>query len=271
MKSHRATKSLSATGALVTVLAALSVFMLGAQPAQATTRVEVKQIVVEEANNSRVPPSLALAVAKVESDFQAKALSPAGARGVMQIMPATARGEYGVNPDETWDARLNIQLGVDFLDRLIERYGGRWDLALSHYNGGSVRGTMPNAEVLPATRKYVEAVLKWQKRYAEQATVWFADGRAANDDPADGWRSARTRVVATADSVDRTLDRLPGSGVKVVWTSDTGVETSVWTVPTWSLTATGSLDDFDDGMAVRVLLARGQLDDYSPVINWTSE
>ena len=100
-------------------------------------REEVRRIVVQEALRSqRVPPSLALAVAEAESDFRAAAESPAGARGVMQIMPATGRGEFGVDPDALWEPRLNVQLGIAFLDNLIARYGERWDLALSHYNGG---------------------------------------------------------------------------------------------------------------------------------------
>jgi len=261
MKTDIAAKSLGAASALVTVLAALSVFSLGAVPAHAVTRVEVKTMVVEEANNSRVPPSLALAVAKVESDFQDAALSPAGARGVMQIMPATATGEYGVDPDETWDARLNIQLGIDFLDRLIERYDGRWDLALSHYNGGSVRGVLPYAEVLPATRKYVEAVLKWQKRYAEQAAVWLAD-----DGPEEGWRSARTRVAKAANTVEA---HQPAVTSHFAWIPTIVSDARDWTIGTWRTSVRGSLDDYDEGMDLRLLLARGRLDDYSPLITWT--
>jgi len=111
------------------LIAALSLAMLN--PVEASTRSETRRLVVEEAMNSHVPPSLAMAVAKVESDFQPKALSSAGARGVMQIMPATAMGEYGVGAEELWDARLNVQLGIDFLESLIARYEGRWDLALS--------------------------------------------------------------------------------------------------------------------------------------------
>ncbi len=65
-------------------LLALFLFQVGAQ---AATRSDVKQIIIQEAQNSRVPASLALAVAKVESDFLEDALSSAGARGVMQIMP----------------------------------------------------------------------------------------------------------------------------------------------------------------------------------------
>ncbi len=155
-------------------LALALALVLAAAPSQAASRTDIKEIVVEEALATTVPPSLALAVAKVESDFQARALSPKGARGVMQIMPATARGEFGVAPDELWNARLNVQLGVDFLEQLIRRYRGRWDLALSHYNGGSVIGSGDRAKPLPATRGYVESVLRWQRRYAAQARVWRA-------------------------------------------------------------------------------------------------
>ena len=118
----------------------LCVFMLMefSAPASAMPRNQIKKMVVEEAIQAGVSPSLALAVAKVESDFQSRALSQKGARGVMQIMPATAIGEYDIRPEELWNARLNIQIGVDFLRNLIDRYNGRWDLALSHYNGGSV-------------------------------------------------------------------------------------------------------------------------------------
>lgn len=153
-------------------------------------KVSVQRLVLEEARNSTVPPALALAVARVESNFDADALSSAGARGVMQIMPATGRGEYGVHPDELWDARLNVQIGIDFLGRLIERYDGRWDLALSHYNGGSVSGKGANAQPLPATRRYVAKVMRWYKHFDAQQQVWHV-ARPATP-PADAWQPART-------------------------------------------------------------------------------
>ncbi|MBV8537946.1 MAG: transglycosylase SLT domain-containing protein, partial [Alphaproteobacteria bacterium] len=59
----------------------------------AATQAEVTQIIADEAaKNGHVPLSMALAVAKVESDMREDAVSTAGARGVMQIMPATAMG-----------------------------------------------------------------------------------------------------------------------------------------------------------------------------------
>ena len=260
MKTDIAAKSLGAASALVTVLAALSVFSLGAVPAHAVTRVEVKTMVVEEANNSRVPPSLALAVAKVESDFQDAALSPAGARGVMQIMPATATGEYGVDPDETWDARLNIQLGIDFLDRLIERYDGRWDLALSHYNGGSVRGVAIHRG-LAGDAKIRRGGSQVAEALCGAGGVWLAD-----DGPEEGWRSARTRVAKAANTVEA---HQPAVTSHFAWIPTIVSDARDWTIGTWRTSVRGSLDDYDEGMDLRLLLARGRLDDYSPIITWT--
>ena len=155
-----------AVGAVAAVTAALT-----ALGAEAATRAEIERLVVAEAQRTTVPPSLALAVARVESNFQDQALSSAGARGVMQIMPKTARDLYGVNADRLWNARLNVRIGIDYLASLIERYNGRWDLALSHYNGGSAVGKPPRAKVIPATRKYVNDVLSWQRRYERKATA----------------------------------------------------------------------------------------------------
>ncbi len=127
-------------------------------------RQQVMALVVREANDLGVSPSLALAVAHTESNFNPRALSASGARGVMQIMPATARGEYGIAPDRLWDPRTNIRLGLHFLKRLQRRYG-RTDLALSHYNGGSAVGRPPRARIIPATRPYVARVQRLQAMY----------------------------------------------------------------------------------------------------------
>ncbi len=171
----RATSPMRLYGKILGLAAAVALIFgavaFSGNDALAASRDAIKRIVVEEALKTTVPPSLALAVARNESNFKAKALSSAGARGVMQIMPKTGRDLYGVHPDELWKPRLNVKLGIDFLEKLIKRYGGRWDLALSHYNGGSRVGKPPFAKVIPATRKYVNAVLRTQRKYERNATV----------------------------------------------------------------------------------------------------
>lgn len=158
------------TIATVTLLAIAAHGSATAAPARdqrAITAAEIKRIVIVEARRMKVPMALALAVAHVESGFDAYAESHAGARGVMQIMPATAMGEYGVGADRLWNPRINIRIGLHFLKRLIVRYG-RTDVALSHYNGGSRVGPPGQARVLPYTRAYVIKVHRLAARYRWQ-------------------------------------------------------------------------------------------------------
>lgn len=154
---------------LVLLMAMLMCGLFMPKPASANSYHDtdmIKVMIVQEALKSRyVSPSLALAVAETESSFRPHVVSHKGAIGVMQIMPATARGVFSVDPQRLYQPRLNIQLGIRFLDDLIMRYDGRIDLALSHYNGGSrVTKTNPPS-IIPATRGYVLKVLNRARYY----------------------------------------------------------------------------------------------------------
>ena len=136
---------------------------------------QIRTLVVEEAVYWQVEPELALAVARIESNFDSDALSSAGARGVMQIMPATAKGEFGVDKYRLYEPHINIRIGVQYLKQLLERYHGDERIALSHYNGGSrVRKSDGTLAVIPATRKYVNKVLAQKAIYADHSLVLAA-------------------------------------------------------------------------------------------------
>lgn len=160
--------------AAMTILSVGALFVAGwgtvanADQNRPITLQRVKQLVIVEAARLRVPVSLALAVAHAESNFNPKARSSMGACGVMQIMPLTAQDEYGIAPLLLWHPRLNIRLGLHFLKRLIRRYNGRVDLALSYYNGGSAVGSLPNARIIPATARYVAKVRRLRRYYRRQ-------------------------------------------------------------------------------------------------------
>ncbi len=142
----------------------------------AQDRESIQTLVRREARGMGIPADLALAVAHAESNFDPAAASHKGARGVMQIMPATAWGEYRIHADLLWDPRINVRLGLHFLGRLIDRYRGRVDLALSYYNGGSAVGDLPHARVIPATAPYVRRVLELRREYRRR--LW-REGRSA--------------------------------------------------------------------------------------------
>ena len=152
----------------------------------------IRAIIHEEARNLGMPVALALAVAKVESDFRPHLESHKGARGVMQVMPATAMDEYAIPAKMLWNPRINVRLGLHFLKRLLVRYRGRVDLALSYYNGGSRVGDLPNARVMPATRGYVKKVRTWQQRYQRQAWLDGATWKSSKR-PGTSWKRERVR------------------------------------------------------------------------------
>jgi len=152
--------------------------------AEANTQADVKKTVVDEAIKNDFSPALALAVARVESDFDNMARSSKGARGVMQIMPMTAKVEFDVDERQLWDARLNSRVGIRYLQKLIARYG-KLDLALSHYNGGTLSCQRGECMAHPYTRKYVEDVFKWKKHYEEQAYVWNVNSKHGTEQDAE--------------------------------------------------------------------------------------
>lgn len=146
-----------------------SVFTLAATAHDQKHR--IMRLVVDEAVDQGFPPSLALAVADVESDFRPRVISSAGARGVMQIMPRTAWDEYRLSRSALFDPQTNIYTGIHFLNSLIEHYGNV-SYALSHYNGGSaVRTPSGTLRIIPATRRYVAKVLRLEKQYRHHPLV----------------------------------------------------------------------------------------------------
>lgn len=111
-------------------------------------------------------PSLLEALVWQESRWRENAVSPAGARGLAQLMPGTAR-YLGVNPDDPF---ANLEGGARYLREQIDRFDGDLEKALAAYNAGPGRveraGGIPN---IRETRNYVAAIMARLGNYSRRA------------------------------------------------------------------------------------------------------
>jgi hypothetical protein len=94
---------------------------------------EIQKAIADAAKKHDLPPELIAAVIKVESNFNPHAVSKEGARGLMQLMPATART---LSVKNAFDIRQNIDGGCRYLKTLLDRFDGKVDLALAAYSAG---------------------------------------------------------------------------------------------------------------------------------------
>jgi hypothetical protein len=123
----------------------------------------VERSIQKAAKKYNLPPALIKAVIKAESNFDTNAVSSAGAQGLMQLMPATAR-ELGVN--NSFDIDQNIDGGSHYLRKMLDKFGGNTKLALAAYNAGpgaveKFKGNVP----YPETRNYIKRVMRFSAWY----------------------------------------------------------------------------------------------------------
>jgi soluble lytic murein transglycosylase len=135
---------LTALAAFAALLGGVALYVLAADPVvvdRVRYPLRYEEIVVAHAENYRLEPELVAAVIYQESKFDADAVSPSGAVGLMQLLPETGQGiadRTGGNewtPDDLKHAELNIRYGCWYLRHLLDKYGDE-ELALAAYNAG---------------------------------------------------------------------------------------------------------------------------------------
>jgi soluble lytic murein transglycosylase-like protein len=158
-----------------------------AQYARALPATVYDPYIEQVARDNGVDPSLVKAVALVESGFNAKAVSSKGARGLMQLMPATAK-QYGVS--DIHDPYQNLRAGAAHLRGLLDEFDGNVTLALAAYNAGS--GAVRRYGGVPAyaeTRDYVKKIegkLGRTSRSSPRTTLAVASTKIQMQVEADG-------------------------------------------------------------------------------------
>ena len=147
-----------------------------------------KDLFKKNAKINQIPMHLLMALARQESSFHHEATSPVGAKGLMQLMPATAKqvaSNNNISFDPVvglYDAGINIALGSLYFKKMLDRFNGNRILAIASYNAGPTRvsrwrkktgGNIPFdawIEAIPfnETRNYVQNVLAFSSIYAKK-------------------------------------------------------------------------------------------------------
>lgn len=132
-------------------------------PRNKTLQSRYHPIIVEAANKYQLEPAFLHAVITAESSYRRKAISSAGAKGLMQLMPVTAK-RFGV--DDPFDPKQSIHAGALYLNTLLKEFKTK-ELALAAYNAGegTVRRYKRQIPPYPETQKYVKKVLGFYRYY----------------------------------------------------------------------------------------------------------
>jgi soluble lytic murein transglycosylase len=123
--------------------------------------------ILKDLPNFSIEKALALGIIRQESVFEIEALSSAGAQGLMQIMPATAKQlskelKINYNKNKLFDPHYNIKLGTYYLGKLIKYYNGSYILAIAAYNAGQAnvqRWINMNGD--PRLLKNIDDIINW--------------------------------------------------------------------------------------------------------------
>jgi soluble lytic murein transglycosylase-like protein len=167
------------------------------KPAQPSTRVrgraktpeELEEFIQTAATRYRIPTSLVRAVMHVESNFNPHAVSPKGASGLMQLMPATASEMY---VKDIFDVRENIEGGTRYLRVLANLFDGDMVKMVAAYNAGPEAVRKYGGKVPPyaETQAYVRKVLQLYYHYKERERLAGNEPRGTDSDGDDAREGA---------------------------------------------------------------------------------
>ncbi len=138
------------------------------EPSRLARASQYDALIERAASAAAVEANLLRAVIVVESGFNARAVSPRGAVGLMQLMPATA-ARFGVG--DVYDPRENVHGGARYLRFLMDRFGQDLRLALAAYNAGEQAVERNGGRIPPfaETQAYVPRVLRIYRQLSQQA------------------------------------------------------------------------------------------------------
>jgi hypothetical protein len=164
---------------------------------------DLAEMITETAKRYDVEPALVHAVVRAESAFDHRAVSSAGAMGLMQLMPDTA---MLVGVRNAFHPQQNVEGGVSYLRMMLDRFSNNVALALAAYNAGpgaveSYGGVPP----YPETQEYIERVLRYRQEYLRRViersrAALGARSASASPEHVDAGAAEHAKGATTAPS-----------------------------------------------------------------------
>ena len=178
----------------------------------AANRAEMQRLIERIADRHGVEAALVCAVVAAESAYDINAVSPAGAIGLMQLMPATAL-DYGVESQAVlFDPAINVDIGVRHLKRLLRKYHGDYGQVIMAYNAGEGVVDRTNANVRFAeTLDYTQAVARRYRQLGGSKSMAQLLAKVS----ALRRQSGATRMAVEAVSRPATLGVLPTTSARL--------------------------------------------------------
>ena len=174
---------------------------------------DYSNIITSAAATYNLDPNLLTAVIQAESNGQNSAVSPVGASGLMQLMPATA-SYLGVT--DVFDPTQNINAGAKYLSQLLKQFGGDTSLALAAYNWGPYNVATYTTDSWPTeTQNYVAKILNNLSR--SQSSTNLSTSSADSSVSPDSSFDANSIVLNSSGGIDLTGVLLIGAVGLLVW------------------------------------------------------
>lgn len=142
---------------------------------------QVNSLISKKAKKYKVERALVRAIVNAESAYNAHAVSPKGAIGLMQVMPKTA-ADYGIDdPSDLFDPNINVDTGTRHLKRLLRKYNNDYIHVIMAYNAGEGTVDRTNNVTYTETINYTAATIRNYKRYGGSRKLSMIRTTASED------------------------------------------------------------------------------------------